>query len=91
MDEVDFRKSIQGRGPQDNRNVPAPATGGIRTTYGSRIYADHVPERTAPAADNLSPQAPGVLADFAPVDVAALEEDKIPVPEDRFEALLVAV
>jgi aspartyl-tRNA(Asn)/glutamyl-tRNA(Gln) amidotransferase subunit A len=28
-------------------------TAGIRTTYGSRIYAEHVPERTAPAAQRL--------------------------------------
>jgi aspartyl-tRNA(Asn)/glutamyl-tRNA(Gln) amidotransferase subunit A len=28
-------------------------TGGIRTTYGSRIYGDHVPERTAPAVQRL--------------------------------------
>jgi aspartyl-tRNA(Asn)/glutamyl-tRNA(Gln) amidotransferase subunit A len=28
-------------------------TAGIRTTYGSRIYADHVPERTAPAIQRL--------------------------------------
>ena len=26
---------------------------GVRTTYGSRIYADHVPTRTAPAAQRL--------------------------------------
>ena len=26
---------------------------GVRTTYGSRLYADHVPERTAPAAQRL--------------------------------------
>jgi Asp-tRNA(Asn)/Glu-tRNA(Gln) amidotransferase A subunit family amidase len=28
-------------------------TAGIRTTYGSRIYAEHVPERTAPAVQRL--------------------------------------
>jgi Asp-tRNA(Asn)/Glu-tRNA(Gln) amidotransferase A subunit family amidase len=28
-------------------------TAGIRTTYGSRIYGDHVPERTAPAVTRL--------------------------------------
>jgi len=28
-------------------------TAGIRTTYGSRIYAEHVPERTAPAVERL--------------------------------------
>ncbi len=28
-------------------------TAGIRTTYGSRLYADHVPERTAPAVQRL--------------------------------------
>ena len=28
-------------------------TAGIRTTYGSAIYADHVPERTAPAVERL--------------------------------------
>jgi len=28
-------------------------TAGIRTTYGSRIYADHVPARTAPAVQRL--------------------------------------
>jgi aspartyl-tRNA(Asn)/glutamyl-tRNA(Gln) amidotransferase subunit A len=28
-------------------------TAGVRTTYGSRIYADHVPERTAPAVRRL--------------------------------------
>ena len=28
-------------------------TAGIRTTYGSKIYADHVPERTAPAVERL--------------------------------------
>jgi aspartyl-tRNA(Asn)/glutamyl-tRNA(Gln) amidotransferase subunit A len=28
-------------------------TAGIRTTYGSSIYADHVPERTAPAVERL--------------------------------------
>ena len=28
-------------------------TAGIRTTYGSRIYADHVPERTATAVERL--------------------------------------
>jgi Asp-tRNA(Asn)/Glu-tRNA(Gln) amidotransferase A subunit family amidase len=28
-------------------------TAGIRTTYGSRIYGDHVPERTAPVAQRL--------------------------------------
>ena len=28
-------------------------TAGIRTTYGSSIYADHVPERTAPAVQRL--------------------------------------
>jgi Asp-tRNA(Asn)/Glu-tRNA(Gln) amidotransferase A subunit family amidase len=28
-------------------------TAGIRTTYGSKIYADHVPEKTAPAVQRL--------------------------------------
>ena len=28
-------------------------TAGIRTTYGSKIYADHVPARTAPAVERL--------------------------------------
>ena len=28
-------------------------TAGVRTTYGSRIYADHVPERTATAVERL--------------------------------------
>ncbi len=28
-------------------------TAGIRTTYGSKIYADHVPDRTAPAVQRL--------------------------------------
>ena len=28
-------------------------TAGIRTTYGSKIYADHVPDRTAPAVQAL--------------------------------------
>ena len=28
-------------------------TAGIRTTYGSQIYGDHVPERTAPAVTRL--------------------------------------
>jgi len=28
-------------------------TAGIRTTYGSKIYADHVPKRTAPAVQRL--------------------------------------
>ena len=28
-------------------------TAGVRTTYGSRIYADHVPTRTAPAVERL--------------------------------------
>ena len=28
-------------------------TAGVRTTYGSRIYADHVPGRTAPAVERL--------------------------------------
>ena len=28
-------------------------TAGIRTTYGSRVYAEHVPERTAPAVQRL--------------------------------------
>jgi aspartyl-tRNA(Asn)/glutamyl-tRNA(Gln) amidotransferase subunit A len=28
-------------------------TAGMRTTYGSKIYADHVPERTAPAVERL--------------------------------------
>ena len=28
-------------------------TAGVRTTYGSRIYADHVPDRTAPAVQRL--------------------------------------
>jgi aspartyl-tRNA(Asn)/glutamyl-tRNA(Gln) amidotransferase subunit A len=28
-------------------------TAGIRTTYGSKIYADHVPTRTAPAVERL--------------------------------------
>ncbi len=28
-------------------------TAGIRTTYGSRIFADHVPEHTAPAVERL--------------------------------------
>src|SRR5207248_6152487 len=28
-------------------------TAGVRTTYGSRIYGDHVPERTAPAVERL--------------------------------------
>jgi aspartyl-tRNA(Asn)/glutamyl-tRNA(Gln) amidotransferase subunit A len=28
-------------------------TAGVRTTYGSQIYADHVPERTAPAVERL--------------------------------------
>ena len=28
-------------------------TAGVRTTYGSKIYADHVPERTAPAVQRL--------------------------------------
>ena len=28
-------------------------TAGVRTTYGSRIYADHVPERSAPAVQGL--------------------------------------
>ena len=28
-------------------------TAGIRTTYGSKIYADHVPVRTAPVVERL--------------------------------------
>jgi aspartyl-tRNA(Asn)/glutamyl-tRNA(Gln) amidotransferase subunit A len=28
-------------------------TAGVRTTYGSRIYAEHVPERTAPAVEQV--------------------------------------
>ena len=28
-------------------------TAGVRTTYGSRIYAEHVPRRTAPAVRRL--------------------------------------
>ena len=28
-------------------------TAGVRTTYGSRIYGEHVPERTAPAVERL--------------------------------------
>ncbi len=28
-------------------------TAGIRTTYGSKVYADHVPERTAVAVERL--------------------------------------
>src|SRR5438132_3427625 len=28
-------------------------TAGVRTTYGSRIFADHVPDRTAPAVQRL--------------------------------------
>jgi aspartyl-tRNA(Asn)/glutamyl-tRNA(Gln) amidotransferase subunit A len=28
-------------------------TAGIRTTYGSQIYADHIPNRTAPAVQRL--------------------------------------
>ena len=28
-------------------------TAGIRTTYGSKIYAEHVPDRTAPAVQRL--------------------------------------
>jgi aspartyl-tRNA(Asn)/glutamyl-tRNA(Gln) amidotransferase subunit A len=28
-------------------------TAGVRTTYGSKIYADHVPDRTAPAVQRL--------------------------------------
>ena len=31
-------------------------TAGVRTTYGSSIYADHVPERTAPAVTALEAQ-----------------------------------
>src|SRR5207247_3338653 len=28
-------------------------TAGVRTTYGSKLYADHVPERTAPSVERL--------------------------------------
>jgi aspartyl-tRNA(Asn)/glutamyl-tRNA(Gln) amidotransferase subunit A len=37
-------------------------TAGVRTTYGSSIYADHVPERTAPSVAALEAQGAIVVA-----------------------------
>lgn len=45
-----------GRGPLAGKRLLIKDlidTAGIRTTYGSRIYANHVPKRTAPAAQRL--------------------------------------
>jgi aspartyl-tRNA(Asn)/glutamyl-tRNA(Gln) amidotransferase subunit A len=45
-----------GRGPLAARTLAVKDlfdTAGIRTTYGSRIYAEHVPQRTAPAVQRL--------------------------------------
>ncbi|WP_053057925.1 amidase [Rubrobacter aplysinae] len=36
-------------------------TAGLRTTYGSKIFADHVPERNAPAVDALEAEGAIVL------------------------------
>jgi Asp-tRNA(Asn)/Glu-tRNA(Gln) amidotransferase A subunit family amidase len=36
-------------------------TAGIRTTYGSRIYADHVPERTASSVEKLAAAGASVV------------------------------
>jgi aspartyl-tRNA(Asn)/glutamyl-tRNA(Gln) amidotransferase subunit A len=44
------------RGPLAGRTLGGKDlfdTAGIRTTYGSRLYADHVPERTAPSVERL--------------------------------------
>ncbi len=45
-----------GPGPLSGRTLAVKDlfdTAGIRTTYGSKIYADHVPERTAVAVERL--------------------------------------
>jgi aspartyl-tRNA(Asn)/glutamyl-tRNA(Gln) amidotransferase subunit A len=45
-----------GLGPLSGRTLAVKDlfdTAGVRTTYGSRIYAEHVPERTAVAAQRL--------------------------------------
>lgn len=36
-------------------------TAGVRTTYGSRIYADHVPRRSAPAVERLEAEGAIVI------------------------------
>ncbi len=45
-----------GAGPLSGRTLAVKDlfdTAGVRTTYGSGLYADHVPERTAAAAQRL--------------------------------------
>src|SRR4029077_19995633 len=41
-------------------------TAGIRTTYGSKIYAEHVPARTAPTVQRLPPTPSSVLREMQP-------------------------
>jgi aspartyl-tRNA(Asn)/glutamyl-tRNA(Gln) amidotransferase subunit A len=52
--EVEPRESLPG--PLHGRRLLVKDlidTAGIRTTYGSKIYGDHVPTRTAPAVERL--------------------------------------
>ena len=53
---TEIEPSEGGPGPLSGRTLAVKDlfdTAGIRTTYGSRIYADHVPERTAVAVERL--------------------------------------
>ena len=64
-------------GPLEGRTLAVKDlfdTAGIRTTYGSRIYADHVPERTAVAVQRL-------------VDAGAVVVGKTHLPEFAWSVL----
>jgi aspartyl-tRNA(Asn)/glutamyl-tRNA(Gln) amidotransferase subunit A len=53
---VEVRADGREPGPLSGRTLLVKDlidTAGVRTTYGSRIYADHVPQRTAPAVQRL--------------------------------------
>ena len=56
---------------------------GVRTTYGSRIYADHVPTRTAPAVQRLLDAGAVLVGQGQPARVR-LERDRAePLVRDR--------
>jgi aspartyl-tRNA(Asn)/glutamyl-tRNA(Gln) amidotransferase subunit A len=53
---VEVPADVRRPGPLSGRTLLVKDlidTAGVRTTYGSRIYADHVPQRTAPAVQRL--------------------------------------
>jgi aspartyl-tRNA(Asn)/glutamyl-tRNA(Gln) amidotransferase subunit A len=53
---VEVPADVRPPGPLSGRTLLVKDlidTAGVRTTYGSRIYADHVPQRTAPAVQRL--------------------------------------